>query len=104
MLGGTLLLAGLHGLDRPDWALQTMGLFRASFQGLLGIAMGIDTAVLVLEAGRARTEDLNEKLRRLALIAAETNESLKIHEVLERVLRHLVESHEREPRHCPAVG
>ena len=92
LLGGTLLLAGLHGLDRPDWALQTMGLFRASFQGLLGIAMGIDMAVLVLEAGRARTEDLNEKLRRLALIAAETNESLKIHEVLERVLRHLVES------------
>lgn len=92
LLGGTLLLAGLHGLDRPEWAFQTLGLFRASFQGFLGIAMGIDMAVLVLEAGRARTEDLNEKLRRLALITAETNESLKLQEVLERVLHHVLES------------
>jgi PAS domain S-box-containing protein len=90
LLGGALLLAGLHGLDRPDWALQTLGVFRTSFQGLLGIAMGIDMAVLVLEAGRARTEDLNEKLRRLALITAETNESLNVNEVLSRVLHHLV--------------
>jgi PAS domain S-box-containing protein len=92
LLGGALLLAGLHGLDRPDWAFQTLGLFRASFQGLLGIAIGIDMAVLVLEAGRARTEDLNDKLRRLALITAETSESLKVSEVLDRVLHHLVES------------
>lgn len=92
LLGGALLLAGLHGLDRPDWAFQTLGLFRASFHGLLGITIGIDMAVLVLEAGRARTEDLNEKLRRLALITAETNESLNVSEVLNRVLHHLVES------------
>ena len=92
LLGGALLLAGLHGLDRPDWGLQTLGVFRASFQGLLGIAIGIDMAVLVLEAGRTRTEDLNEKLRRLTLITAETNESLNVNEVLGRVLHHVVES------------
>ena len=92
LLGGALLLAGLHGLDRPDWEFQTLGLFRASFQGLLGITVGIDMAVLVLEAGRARTEDLNEKLRRLAMITADTNESLSVNQVLDRVLHHLVES------------
>jgi PAS domain S-box-containing protein len=92
LLGGALLLAGLHGLDRPDWAFQTLGLLRMSFQGLLGIAIGIDMAVLVLEAGRARADDLNEKLRRLALITAETSESLTVHDAIERVLHHLAES------------
>ena len=92
LLAGALLLRGLHGLDRPDWPTQTLGLFRVSLHGLFGIAMGIAMAVLVLEAGRARTEDLNEKLRRLALITAEATHSLRIHEALEGVLRHLLES------------
>ncbi|MGH9712133.1 MAG: ATP-binding protein [Candidatus Acidiferrales bacterium] len=92
LLAGALLLRGLHGLDRPDWNAQTLGLFRLSLHGLFGIAMGIAMAVLVLEAGRARTEDLNEKLRRLALITAEATQSLRLHEALEGVLRHLVGS------------
>ena len=92
LLAGALLLRGLHGLDRPDWPTQTFGLFRVSLHGLFGIAMGIAMAVLVLEAGRARTEDLNEKLRRLALITAGATQSLRIHEALGGVLRHLVES------------
>jgi PAS domain S-box-containing protein len=92
LLAGALLLRGLHGLDRPDWPAQAFGLFRVSLNGLFGIAMGIAMAVLVLEAGRARTEDLNEKLRRLALITAEATQSLRIHDALEGVLQHLVES------------
>jgi PAS domain S-box-containing protein len=92
LLAGALLLRGLHGLDRPDWPAQAFGLFRVSLNGLFGIAMGIAMAVLVLEAGRARTEDLNEKLRRLALITAEATQSLRIHDALEGVLQHLVQS------------
>jgi len=92
LLGGAMMLSGLHGLDRPEWAAQTLGLFRFSFSGLFGIAMGIAMAVLVLEAGRARTEDLNEKLRRLALITAGATQSLRVHETLGGVLHHLVES------------
>jgi two-component system NtrC family sensor kinase len=92
LLAGALLLRGLHGLDRPDWPSQAFGLFRVSLHGLFGIAMGIAMAVLVLEAGRARTEDLNEKLRRLALITAEATQSLQIHEALDGVLKHLVAS------------
>jgi len=92
LLAGALILRGLHSLDMPDWPVQTFGLLRTSFHGLLGIAMGIAMAVLVLEAGRARTEELNEKLRRLALITAEATQSLRLHEALEGVLRHLVDS------------
>ena len=92
LLAGGLLLRGLHGLDRADWAAHSMGLYRVSFEGLFGIMMGIAMAVLVLEAGRVRTEDLNEKLRRLAMITAEASQSLKVDDALQGVLRHLVES------------
>jgi PAS domain S-box-containing protein len=92
LLAGGLLLRGLHGLDRPYWAASSAELFRVSFQGLFGIMMGIAMAVLVLEAGRARTDDLNEKLRRLALITAEATQTLRVDEALQGVLRHLVES------------
>ncbi len=48
--------------------------------------------VLILEAGRGRNEDLNEKLRRLALITAEATQSLRVDKALDSILRHLVES------------
>jgi PAS domain S-box-containing protein len=92
LLAGALLLRGLHGLDRPYWGSNDAALFRVSFEGLFGIMMGIAMAVLVLEAGRVRTEDLNEKLRRLALITAEATQSLRVDDALQGVLRHLVES------------
>jgi two-component system NtrC family sensor kinase len=92
LLAGAFFLRGLHGLDRSDWAAHSLGLFRVSFEGLFGIMMGIAMAVLVLEAGRVRNEELNEKLRRLALITAEATQSLKVDDALQGVLRHLVES------------
>jgi len=91
LLAGALVLRGLHGLDRPDWAVHSAELFRVSFQGLFGIMMGIGMAVLVLEAGRTRTEDLSEKLRRLALITAEASQSPRVDDALAGVLRQLVE-------------
>ncbi len=92
LLAAALILIGLHGLDRPDWPLQTIYLLRVSFEGLLEVAMGIAMTVLVLEAGRERTEDLNEKLRRLTLITAAATQSFRKEEVLGEVLQHLVES------------
>lgn len=47
--------------------------------------MGIAMAVLVLEASRARTEELNDKLRQLALITAEATHSFRAHETLSGV-------------------
>ncbi len=92
LLAGSLLLCGLHGMDRPAWSGQAFGLFSISFEGFFGIAIGISTVVLVLEASRARTEDLNEKLRRLALITAEATRSCRMDETLEAALRHLTGS------------
>jgi len=88
----SMLLRGLHGVDRMVWSTQPFGLLRASFHGILGISMGVGVALLVLEANRARTDELNEKLRRLALIAAEAMQSLRVDETLAGVLRHLVDS------------
>ena len=91
LVAAALMLSGLDGLDRPNWAHQGLELFRLSFHGLFGIMMGIAMAVLVLEAGRARTEELNEKLRRLSLITAEATHSFRMEQVLDSVLGHLVE-------------
>jgi PAS domain S-box-containing protein len=92
LLAGALILRGLHGLDRPQWTAQGLELFRLAFHGLFGIVMGIGMTVLVLEAGRSRTEDLSEKLRRLALITAEATQSSRVDEALQGILRHVVES------------
>ena len=92
LLAGSLLLYGLHGLDSPDWSFQALALFRVSLEDLFGISMGISMAVLVLESGRARMEDLNEKLRSLAMITAEATQSLRVHQTLDGVLPNLVSS------------
>ena len=92
LLAGALILRGLHGLDRPDWATHAVELYRVSFQGLFGIMMGIAMTVLVLEEDRIRTQNLSEKLRRLSLITAEAAQSLHLDESLGGVLKHLVES------------
>ncbi|HEV3253874.1 MAG TPA: ATP-binding protein [Candidatus Acidoferrales bacterium] len=92
LLAAALLLRGLHGLDRADWASQALYPLRLSFGGLLDVAAGVAMAVLVLEVQRTRAEDLNEKLRRLAMITAATAQSLSVEEVLGEVLDHVVES------------
>jgi len=92
LLAGALFLAGVHGLDRPEWQGQVLLPFRVSVQGLLIITAGIAMAVLVLEATRARSEDLNEKLRRLALITAEATQSLRVDKALDGILEQLVNS------------
>jgi PAS domain S-box-containing protein len=92
LLAGSFVLYGLHGLDRPDWNNQALAVFRVCVQGLLGITLGMAMGVLVLEAGRARTEDLNEKLRRLALITAEATQSLGVRETLGGLLRNVIAS------------
>jgi PAS domain S-box-containing protein len=91
LLAGSLILRGLHGLDRMRWESQGFELARFSIHGFLGTIMGIAMAILVLESGRARTEDLSEKLRRLALITAEAVQS-SLDEASQGILRHLVES------------
>jgi PAS domain S-box-containing protein len=92
LLAAALFLRGLDGLDRPEWLSQQIGLLRISFHGLFGIAMGVSMAVLVLEASRSRTEDLNDRLRRLAVISAEAMQTPRSQEVFQGILRHVIES------------
>jgi PAS domain S-box-containing protein len=92
LLAGSLAVSGLHGLDRAAWSTQSLSLFRFSVQGLLGITVGVAMAVVVLEAGRARTADLSEKLKGLAVITAEATHSLRVQETLDQVLRQVMAS------------
>ncbi|HKS66105.1 MAG TPA: ATP-binding protein [Candidatus Acidoferrales bacterium] len=92
LLAGSLVVYGLHSLDRAAWGAESLALFRFSTHGLLGVTAGVAMAVVILEAGRARTEDLSEKLRGLALIAAEATHSPQLQETLDQVLKGLTSS------------
>ncbi len=63
-----------------------------AFGSLLQVALGIGMVVVILEASHSRVEELNDKLRRLTLIAAASTQTLSVDEVLKVVLENLVES------------
>ncbi|MBZ5702403.1 MAG: PAS domain S-box protein, partial [Acidobacteriia bacterium] len=92
LLAAAFLLGGLHSLDRPLWPNHPIFLLRLAFDHLLSVALGTAMAVLVLEEARARTEDLNDKLRRLTLLTTASTQTLSVQEVLDKVLSNLVES------------
>jgi PAS domain S-box-containing protein len=92
LLAGALLVSGLHGMDRFQWPLHPVFLLRVAFDHLLSVFVGIAMVVLVLESARARSEELNDKMRRLSLLTAASTQTLSVREVLEQVLGHLVQS------------
>jgi PAS domain S-box-containing protein len=92
LLAGAFFASGLHGMDRPQWPHHPVFLLRVAFDDLLGVAIGVAMVVLVLERARARSEELNDKMRRLTLLIAASTQTLSVNEVLEQVLGHLVES------------
>ena len=92
LLAGIFLLKGLHGLDYPLWVDSPLLLLRVAFDHFLGVALGIAMVVVVLEGARTRSEELNDKMRRLTLLTAASTQTLSSLEVIEQVLSHLVES------------
>jgi PAS domain S-box-containing protein len=92
LMASALLLAGLHHLDRPFWSTQQFYSLRMAFGSLLQVAMGIGMVVVILEASHSRVNELNDKLRRLTMIAAASTQTLSVDEVLKVVLENLVES------------
>jgi PAS domain S-box-containing protein len=92
LLGGALLVNGLHGMDRWLWLESPIFHLRMAFDHLLWVAVGIAVMLLLLEATRARSEELNEKLRRLSLLTAASMQTHSVQEVIDRVLGQLVES------------
>jgi PAS domain S-box-containing protein len=92
LLAGIFLLSGLHGLDRPLWVDSPLFLLRVAFDHFLGVALGIAMVVVVMEAARTRSEELNDKMRRLTLLTTASTQTLSVKEVIDQVLRQLVES------------
>ena len=92
LLAGIFLMSGLHGLDRPLWPDSPLFLLRVAFDHFLGMALGIAMVVVVLEGARTRSEELNDKMRRLTLLTAASTQTLSVQEVIDQVLSHLVES------------
>jgi PAS domain S-box-containing protein len=92
LLAGVFFLLSLHGIDRVFWSASPIFLLREAFDHLLGVALGIAAAVEVVERGRERTEQLNDKMRRLTLVTAGSTQTSSVKEFLDRVLAHLVES------------
>jgi two-component system NtrC family sensor kinase len=92
LLAGALLVSGLHSMDGYQWLSHPLFLLRLAFDHLLSVSIGIAMAVLVLESARARSDELNDKMRRLSLLTAASTQTLSVREVLEQVLGHLVES------------
>ena len=92
LLAGIFLLSGLHGLNRPLWRDSPLFLLHVAFDHILGVALGIAMVVVVLEGARSRSEELNDKMRRLTLLTAASMQTLSVQEVIDQVLSHLVES------------
>ena len=92
LLAGALLVSGLHSIDRYQWSSHPFFLLRLAFDHLLSISTGIAMVVLVLERARARSDELNDKMRRLSLLTTASTQTLSVRDVLEQVLGHLVES------------
>ena len=92
LLAGIFLLSGLHGIDRPLWLDSPLFLLRVAFDHILGVGLGIAMVVVVLESARSRSEELNDKMRRLTLLTAASTQTLSVQEVVDQVLTHLVES------------
>ena len=92
LLAGAFLLIGLHGLDRPYWLQHPYFLLRIAFDHILGVALGIAMVVVALESERTRSEELNDKMRRLSLLTAASTQTLSVQDVTDQVLAQLVDS------------
>jgi PAS domain S-box-containing protein len=92
LLAGIFLLKGLHGMDYPFWPDSPVFLLRVAFDHFLGVGLGIAMVVVVLEGARTRSEELNDKMRRLTLLTTASTQTLSTQEVIDQVLSHLVES------------
>jgi PAS domain S-box-containing protein len=92
LLAGSFFIIGLHSIDQPLWPRDLLFLLRVAFDHLLYASIGVAMVVLMLEKARARSEELNDKMRQLTLLTAASTQTLSVREMLEQVLVHLVHS------------
>jgi PAS domain S-box-containing protein len=92
LMAGGFFVSALNGMDRWQWPNHPLFFLRVAFDHLIFVAIGVAMVVLVLERARARSEELNDKMRRLTMLIAASTQTFSAKEVLDRVLGHLVES------------
>jgi PAS domain S-box-containing protein len=92
LMAGGFFVSALNGMDRWQWPVHPLFFLRVAFDHLIFVAIGVAMVVLVLERARSRSEELNDKMRRLTMLIAASTQTFSAKEVLDRVLGHLVES------------
>jgi PAS domain S-box-containing protein len=92
LLAGAFTLLTFNNLDRPQWQLEELHLFRFAFDHFLNASLGIGMIVLLLESSRTRTEEISEKMRQLTMLTATGSQSLTLAELLQRVLAQITGS------------
>lgn len=91
ILSYALIFHGLHVLDRPTWGWMAYPLLPLTIDSLIELMLGIGMVVLVLEESRARTEELNRKLRVLNTITSQATQYMNIERMLGAVLDPVIE-------------
>jgi len=92
LLAGAFTLLGLNGLDRPTWTQQEMYLLRFAFDHFLNASLGIGMIVLLLEAARARSEEISKKMQQFTMLTASSSQSVSLQELLQKVLLQITTS------------
>ena len=92
LLAGAFTLLGLNSLDRPTWSLQEMYLLRFAFDHFLNASLGIGMIMLLLEAARARSEEISKKMQQFTMLTASSSQSVSLQELLQKVLLQITTS------------
>ncbi len=92
LLAGAFTLLGLNSLDRPSWSHQDWYLLRFAFDHFLNASLGIGMIMLLLEAARARSEEISKKMQQFTMLTASSSQSVSLPELLQKVLQQITTS------------
>jgi len=92
LLAGAFLLLGLNNSDRMLWTQEDIHSLRFAFDHFLNAGLGIGMIVMLLEASRARSEELSEKMRQFTMLTTSSSQSVTLPELLEKVLTQIIGS------------
>jgi two-component system NtrC family sensor kinase len=92
LLAGAFTLLGLNSLDRPTWSQQEWYLLRFAFDHFLNASLGIGMIMLLLEAARARSEEISKKMQQFTMLTASSSQSVSLPELLQKVLLQITTS------------
>jgi len=92
LLAGAFLLLGLNNSDRMLWTHEDIHSLRFAFDHFLNAGLGIGMIVMLLEASRARSEEISEKMRQFTMLTASSSQSVALPQLLQKVLTQITGS------------